>query len=50
MEENEVLCRLKELEYIERISAQVSQISLGDGNQIIDQLRALFVPGKPEKK
>lgn len=50
MEENAVLYRLKELEHIERISAQVSQISLGARNQIIVQLRSLFVPGQQDKK
>lgn len=50
MEENEVLCRLKELEYIERISEKISQITLSGGNQIIDQLRGLFVPTGIEKK
>lgn len=49
MEENVILYRLKELEYIERISSQVSQITLSGGNQIIDQLRSIFVPGKVEK-
>ncbi len=43
MEENELLFRLKELEYIERISDKVSSISLSGGNQIIEQLRDMFV-------
>lgn len=44
MEENEVLSRLKEFEYIERISEKISQVTLSGGTQIIDQLRQLFVP------
>lgn len=44
MEENEVLSRLKEFEYIERISEKISQVTLSGGSQILDQLRQLFVP------
>jgi regulator of protease activity HflC (stomatin/prohibitin superfamily) len=50
MEENEVLYRLKELEYIERISEKISQITLSGGTQIADQLREIFVPQSPEAK
>lgn len=46
MEENEVLSRLKEFEYIERISEKINQITLAGGTQILDQLRQLFVPSK----
>jgi regulator of protease activity HflC (stomatin/prohibitin superfamily) len=50
MEENEILLRLKEFEYIERVSEKINQITLSGGGQIMEQLRALFVPaagGKP---
>lgn len=50
MEENEVLARLKELEYVERISEKISQITLSGGNQIVDQLRGLFLPQAPAGK
>jgi len=54
MEENEVLARLKELEYIERISEKISQVTLSGGTQIVDQLKQLFVPDcgfvKPPKE
>ncbi|QQO10260.1 slipin family protein [Breznakiella homolactica] len=49
MEENKVLMRLKEFEYIERISEKINQITLSGGNQIIDQLGQLFIPGSGEK-
>jgi hypothetical protein len=45
MEENAVLFRLKEFEYIEKIAEKINQITLSSGNgQIIEQLRELFVP------
>ena len=42
MDENKTLYRLKELEYIERISEKISSITLSSGGQIIDQLRQAF--------
>ena len=42
MDENKTLYRLKELEYIERISERISSITLSSGGQIIDQLRQAF--------
>ncbi len=50
MEENEVLARLKELEYVERISEKINQITLAGGTQILDQLRQLFVPAHTDAK
>ena len=51
MEENELLFRLKELEYIERISDKISGISINGGTQILEQLKQLFVPaGKKGKE
>jgi regulator of protease activity HflC (stomatin/prohibitin superfamily) len=45
MEENAVLFRLKDFEYIEKIAEKINQITLSTGNgQIIAQLRELFVP------
>jgi regulator of protease activity HflC (stomatin/prohibitin superfamily) len=46
MEENGMLAHLKELEYIERISEKISQITLSGNAQIIDEFRRLFVPSK----
>ena len=45
MEDNDMLFRLKEMEYMEKISERVGQITLNGGNQIMDQLRGL-VSGK----
>lgn len=41
MEENQILYRLKEMEYLERICEKVGNISLTGGNGILEQLAAL---------
>lgn len=46
MEENAMLFKLKEMEYVEKIADKINTISLSGGNQIIDQLKGIFVPGK----
>jgi len=49
MDENKTLYRLKELEYIERISEKISSITLSSGGQIIEQLRQAFQGTVAEK-
>jgi hypothetical protein len=44
MEENIMLFKLKEMEYVEKIADKINTISLSGGNQIIDQLKDIFVP------
>ncbi|WKZ59132.1 MAG: slipin family protein [Cyclobacteriaceae bacterium] len=46
MEENSMLFKLKEMEYVEKIADKINSISLSGGNQIVDQLKEIFVPGK----
>jgi hypothetical protein len=46
MEDNAMLFKLKEMEYVEKIADKINTISLSGGNQIIDQLRDIFSPGK----
>ncbi|MDH5380279.1 MAG: slipin family protein [Cyclobacteriaceae bacterium] len=46
MEDNEMLFKLKEMEYVEKIADKINTISLSGGNQMIDQLRDIFTPGK----
>lgn len=46
MEENAMLFKLKEMEYLEKIADKINSISLSGGNQIVDQLKDLFVPRK----
>ncbi|MGB0522059.1 MAG: slipin family protein [Flammeovirgaceae bacterium] len=42
MEENEMLFKLKEMEYVEKIADKINSISLSGGTQVVDQLRAIF--------
>ncbi|SHH97803.1 SPFH domain / Band 7 family protein [Chryseolinea serpens] len=46
MEENSMLFKLKEMEYVEKIADKINTISLSGGNQVIDQLKDIFVPRK----
>lgn len=46
MEENSMLFKLKEMEYVEKIADKINSISLSGGNQIVDQLKDIFVPKK----
>lgn len=46
MEENSMLFKLKEMEYVEKIADKINSISLSGGNQIVDQLKDIFVPRK----
>lgn len=46
MEENTMLFKLKEMEYVEKIADKINSISLSGGNQIVDQLMDIFVPRK----
>lgn len=46
MEENEMLFKLKEMEFVEKIAEKINTISLSGNSQIIDQLKQIFVPVK----
>jgi len=46
MEDNEMLFKLKEMEYVEKIADKISNISLSGGNKLIDQLKDIFSPKK----
>jgi len=46
LEENEILFKLKEMEYVEKIADKISSISLSGGNHLVDQLKEIFVPKK----
>jgi len=41
MDDNEMLFRLKEMEYIEKISEKIGEITVNGGSQVMDQLRGL---------
>lgn len=42
MEDNEMLFRLKEMEYVEKIAEKVSSTSLSGGSKVVDQLKEVF--------
>ncbi|TKG92862.1 slipin family protein [Puteibacter caeruleilacunae] len=46
MEDNEMLFKLKEMEYVEKIADKINSISLSGGNQVVDQLKAIFTPNR----
>lgn len=46
MEENEMLFKLKEMEYVEKIADKISNISVSGGGDIVGQLKQIFVPAK----
>lgn len=43
MEENAMLFKLKEMEYVEKIAEKINNISVSGNGQIVDQLKQLFV-------
>jgi len=42
MEENEILWKLKEMEYIEKIADKVGEISISGGSNILNELKTMF--------
>lgn len=43
MEDNEMLWKLKEMEYVEKIADKIGSISVSNGGSMVDQLKQLFV-------
>lgn len=46
MEDNAMLWKLKEMEYVEKIADKISNISLNGNGVLIEQLKQIFVPPK----
>jgi len=46
MEDNEMLFKLKEMEYVEKIADKIGEITVAGNGQVIDQLRDIFTPSK----
>lgn len=46
MEENAMLWKLKEMEYVEKIAEKISNISVSGNGVLIEQLKQIFVPAK----
>ncbi len=42
MEDNTMLFKLKEMEYVEKIADKINTISLSGGGQVVDQLKQIF--------
>lgn len=42
MEDNEMLFKLKEMEYVEKIADKIGEITVSGGGQVVDQLRDIF--------
>lgn len=42
MEDNDMLYKLKEMEYVEKIAEKINSISVSGGGQIVDQLKTIF--------
>lgn len=43
MEENEMLWKLKEMEYVEKIADRIGEITISGGGNVINQLKEIFV-------
>lgn len=48
MEENSMLWKLKEMEYVEKIAEKISSISVGGNGQLLEQLKQILVPPTPK--
>jgi regulator of protease activity HflC (stomatin/prohibitin superfamily) len=46
MEENAMLWKLKEMEYVEKIADKISNISVSGSGVLVEQLKQIFVPQK----
>ncbi|MCF8370803.1 MAG: slipin family protein [Bacteroidales bacterium] len=46
MEDNSMLFKLKEMEYVEKIAEKINSITLSNGALVVDQLRDIFSPVK----
>ena len=46
MEDNQMLFKLKEMEYVEKIADKINTISVSGNGMLIDQLRQIFVSQK----
>ncbi|RXK85710.1 slipin family protein [Filimonas effusa] len=46
MEENQMLWKLKEMEYVEKIAEKISTISVNGNGQLLDQLKQVFISNK----
>jgi len=46
MEENNMLFKLKEMVYVEKIAEKIGEITVSGNGQVVDQLKGIFSMGK----
>jgi len=46
LDENETLLKLKEMEFIEKISEKIGTLSLSNATPMLEQIQSLFLPKK----
>ena len=46
MEENDMLFKLKEMEYVEKIAEKIGEITVSGNGQVLDQLKGIFASGR----
>ena len=46
MEDNNMLFKLKEMEYVEKIAEKISNITVSGNGQLVEQLKQIFIPQK----
>ena len=46
MEDKDMLYRLKEMEYVEKIAEKIGEITVSGGGQLLDQLKGVFTTGR----
>ncbi len=46
MEDNAMLYKLKEMEYVEKIAEKIGEITVAGNGQVVDQLKSIFAPAK----
>lgn len=46
MESNEMLFKLKEMEYVEKIAGKIGEITVAGNGHVLDQLKSIFTPSK----
>lgn len=46
MEENAMLWKLKEMEYVEKIADKINHITVNNNGVLTDQMKQIFIPNK----
>jgi hypothetical protein len=46
MEDNAMLWKLKEMEYVEKIAEKIGEITVNGNGALVEQLKQIFVPMK----